>query len=408
MSNCIIAQSGGPTSVINSSVVGLLEANKTLGSFNKVFAGLNGIEGILNGNIIELSSISQEEINNFKYTPSSGLGSCRYKMKKLEESTEEYDKLLEILKANDIKAFFYVGGNDSMDTTAKLSVYAKKTGIDVKFIGIPKTIDNDLMYTDHTPGFGSAAKFIATSVLETYLDSSVYINNGIFILETMGRDTGWLASAAALAKLNGKQVADFIYLPETAFDIDKFLVDVKNKFEEQNQVYIVVSEGIRNAEGKFIAEAHAQAHDKFGHAQLGGVGNFLKNLIISSGITSRVKSLELGVLQRCAMHCASNIDIEEAYEVGYEALKQASLGKCGYMIGIKRESNSPYKSSYFLIEADKVANNVKYFPTEWINEEGNNIKPEALEYLTPLISSVPSVISSVAMPSFKVFNKQFN
>lgn len=405
MSNCIIAQSGGPTSVINSSVVGLLEANKTLGSFNKVFAGLNGIEGILNGNIIELSSISQEEINNFKYTPSSGLGSCRYKMKKLEESTEEYDKLLEILKANDIKAFFYVGGNDSMDTTAKLSAYAKKTGIDVKFIGIPKTIDNDLMYTDHTPGFGSAAKFIATSVLETYLDSSVYINNGIFILETMGRDTGWLASAAALAKLNGKQVADFIYLPETAFDIDKFLVDVKNKFEEQNQVYIVVSEGIRNAEGKFIAEAHAQAHDKFGHAQLGGVGNFLKNLIISSGITSRVKSLELGVLQRCAMHCASNIDIEEAYEVGYEALKQASLGKCGYMIGIKRESSSPYKSSYFLIEADKVANNVKYFPTEWINEEGNNIKPEALEYLTPLISSVPSVISSVAMPSFKVFNK---
>ena len=408
MSNCIIAQSGGPTSVINSSVVGLLEANKTLGSFNKVFAGLNGIEGILNGNIIELSSISQEEINNFKYTPSSGLGSCRYKMKKLEESTEEYDKLLEILKANDIKDFFYVGGNDSMDTTAKLSAYVKKTGIDVKFIGIPKTIDNDLMYTDHTPGFGSAAKFIATSVLETYLDSSVYINNGIFILETMGRDTGWLASAAALAKLNGKQVADFIYLPETAFDIDKFLVDVKNKFEEQNQVYIVVSEGIRNAEGKFIAEAHAQAHDKFGHAQLGGVGNFLKNLIISSGITSRVKSLELGVLQRCAMHCASNIDIEEAYEVGYEALKQASLGKCGYMIGIKRESNSPYKSSYFLIEADKVANNVKYFPTEWINKEGNNIKPEALEYLTPLISSVPSVISSVAMPSFKVFNKQFN
>ena len=323
-------------------------------------------------------------------------------MKKLEESTEEYDKLLEILKANDIKAFFYVGGNDSMDTTAKLSAYAKKTGIDIKFIGIPKTIDNDLMYTDHTPGFGSAAKFIATSVLETYLDSSVYINNGIFILETMGRDTGWLAAAASLA---GKQVADFIYLPETAFDIDKFLIDVKNKFEEQNQVYIVVSEGIRTAEGKFVAEAHAQAHDKFGHAQLGGVGNYLKNLIISSGITSRVKSLELGVLQRCAMHCASNIDIEEAYEVGYEALRQASLGKCGYMIGIKRESNTPYKSSYFLIEADKVANNVKYFPTEWINEEGNNLKAEVLEYLSPLVSSVPSVISSLPMPVFKVFNK---
>lgn len=406
MANCIIAQSGGPTSVINSSVVGLLEANNSLGVFDKVFAGLNGIEGILNGNIIELSSFSQEDINNFRYTPSSGLGSCRYKMKKLEESTEEYDRLLEILKANDIKAFFYVGGNDSMDTTAKLSCYAKETGIDVKFIGIPKTIDNDLMYTDHTPGFGSAAKFIATTVLETYLDSSVYINNGIFILETMGRDTGWLAAAASLAKLNGKQVADFIYLPESVFDVDKFLNDVKNKFEEQNQVYIVVSEGIRNAEGKFVAEAHAQAHDKFGHAQLGGVGAYLKNLIISSGITNRVKSLELGVLQRCAMHCASNIDLEEAYEVGYEALRQASLGKCGYMIAIKRESNKPYKSSYFLVEADKIANNVKYFPTEWINEEGNHLKEEALEYLEPLVSEIPTVMSTVSLPNFKVFNKQ--
>ena len=406
MANCIIAQSGGPTSVINSSVVGLLEANNSLGVFDKVFAGLNGIEGILNGNIIELSSFSQEDINKFRYTPSSGLGSCRYKMKKLEESTEEYDRLLDILKANNIKAFFYVGGNDSMDTTAKLSAYAKKTGIDIKFIGIPKTIDNDLMYTDHTPGFGSAAKFIATTVLETYLDSSVYINNGIFILETMGRDTGWLAASASLAKLNGKQVADFIYLPESAFDVDKFLNDVKNKFEEQNQVYIVVSEGIRNSEGKFVAEAHAQAHDKFGHAQLGGVGSYLKNLIISSGITNRVKSLELGVLQRCAMHCASNIDLEEAYEVGYEALRQASLGKCGYMVAIKRESNSPYKSSYFLVEADKIANNVKYLPTEWINEEGNHLKEEALEYLEPLVSEIPTVMSTVSMPDFKVFNKQ--
>ena len=404
MANCIIAQSGGPTAVINSSVVGLVEANNTLGVFDKVYAGLNGIEGILNGNIIELSSFSQDEINRFRYTPSSGLGSCRYKMKKLEESTEEYDRLLEILKANDIKAFFYVGGNDSMDTTAKLSAYAKATGIDVKFIGIPKTIDNDLMYTDHTPGFGSAAKFIATSVLETYLDSSVYINNGIFILETMGRDTGWLAASAALAKLNGKQVADFIYLPEAAFDVDKFLYDVKNKFEKQNQVYIVVSEGIRTAEGKFVAEAHAQAHDKFGHAQLGGVGNYLKNLIISSGITNRVKSLELGVLQRCAIHCASDIDLKEAFEVGYSALKFALEGNSGYMVAIKRESNSPYKTSHILVEANKIANNVKYFPKELINERGNNIKEEAYEYFAPLISGTPSLVIDNHLPKFKTFN----
>lgn len=405
MANCIIAQSGGPTSVINSSVVGLVDANKELKFFDKVYAGLNGIEGILNGNIIELSSFSDNEINSFRYTPSSGLGSCRYKMKKLEESTEEYDKLLQILKANDIKAFFYVGGNDSMDTIAKLGKYAKETGIDIKFIGIPKTIDNDLMYTDHTPGFGSAAKFIATTVLETYLDSSVYINNGIFIIETMGRDTGWLAASSALATLNGKQVADFIYLPEVAFDVDKFLNDVKRKFEEQNQVYIVVSEGIRTADGTFVAESSSHAHDKFGHAQLGGVGMYLKNLIIESGITKRVKSLELGVLQRCAMHCVSNIDLEEAHKVGYEALKYANMGHSGYMVAIKRDSNEPYSSSYFLVEANKIANNVKYFPNEWINEEGNGITEEGLQYLSPLVSALPSFLTQSPMPNFKVFNK---
>ena len=406
MSNCIIAQSGGPTAVINSSVVGLLHANKEFKVYNKVFAGLNGIEGILNGNIIDLSSYTDDQLNSFRFTPSSGLGSCRYKMKKIEESTEEYDKLLNILKANDITAFFYVGGNDSMDTTAKLGKYAKEHGLDIKFIGIPKTIDNDLMYTDHTPGFGSAAKFIATTVLETYLDSSVYINNGIFILETMGRDTGWLASSAALAKLDGKQVADFIYLPEIAFDIDKFLSDVREKFQAQNKVYIVVSEGIKTADGKFVAESNAQMHDKFGHAQLGGVGSFLKNLIISNGITNRVKSLELGVLQRCAMHCASEIDLQEAFDAGYEALKYSMSGNSGYMVAIRRKNNaSEYESEYFLIEADKVANNVKYFPKHWINEEGNNLKEEALEYLQPLVTSIPKVLLDTPLPHFTVFNQ---
>lgn len=403
MANCIIAQSGGPTSVINSSVVGLLKANNDLGVFDNVYGGLNGIEGILNGNLINLTSFSDDEIQTFRYTPSSGLGSCRYKMKKLEDSTEEYDKLLEILKANDIKAFFYVGGNDSMDTTAKLGKYAKETGLDIKFMGIPKTIDNDLMFTDHTPGFGSAAKFIATTVLETYLDSSVYINNGIFILETMGRDTGWLAASACLARINGKPVADFIYLPETAFDTDKFLSDVNQKFKKQNQVYIVVSEGIRNAEGKFVTEVEKQ-HDIFGHAQLGGVSNYLKHLIINSGITTRVKSLELGVLQRCAIHCSSNVDLQEAYDAGYAALEFAKAGKSGYMVGIQRDSNSPYKSSHFLVPADKIANNVKYFPSEWVNNEGNHITEEALNYFAPLVSGEPSLILENYLPKFKTFN----
>lgn len=404
MANCIIAQSGGPTSVINSSVVGLLKANKDLGIFDNVYGGLNGIEGILNGNLINLTSFSDEEIETFRYTPSSGLGSCRYKMKDLKDGSEEYDKLLEILKANDIKAFFYVGGNDSMDTTAKLSNYAKETGLDIKFMGIPKTIDNDLMFTDHTPGFGSAAKFIATTVLETYLDASVYINNGIFILETMGRDTGWLAASATLARINGKPVADFIYLPEATFDTDKFLNDVNKKFKEQNKVYIVVSEGIKNSDGNFVTEVK-QEHDIFGHAQLGGVGNYLKHLIINAGITTRVKSLELGVMQRCAIHCASDLDLQEAYDAGYAALEFANSGESGYMVAIKRDSNSPYKSSHFLVSADKIANNVKYFPREWINEEGNHISEEAFSYFAPLVSGHPSLIIENHLPKFKTFNK---
>lgn len=405
MPNCIIAQSGGPTSVINSSVVGLIKANEEFKVYDKVYGGLNGIEGILNNNIIDLSEMSSEEIDTFKLTPSSGLGSCRYKMKKLEDSTEEYDRLLDILKSLDIKTFFYVGGNDSMDTTAKLGKYAKETGLDINFIGIPKTIDNDLMYTDHTPGFGSAAKFISTVVLETYLDSSVYINNGIFIVETMGRDTGWLAASACTAMYGEKHVADFIYLPEKPFSIENFLNDVRDKFNEQNHVFIVASEGLKTENGKFLTEMNVVSQDNFGHSQLGGVGQYLRELILSAGITTRVKALELGVLQRCAMHCASQIDIDEAYNAGYEALKAGAEGINGCMVAIKRESNSPYKSSFFLVEADQIANNVKYFPSEWINEKGNGVTKEAYEYFIPLLNGVPTLYRNNHVPKYKVFTK---
>ncbi|MBD7909910.1 MULTISPECIES: 6-phosphofructokinase [Clostridium] len=405
MPNCIIAQSGGPTAVINSSVVGLLRENQKLNKFEKVYGGLNGIEGILKGNIIDLSAIPDEDINKFQYTPSSGLGSCRYKMKNIETSTEEYDKLLDILKKLDITTFFYIGGNDSMDTTAKLGRYARENSLDITFIGIPKTIDNDLMYTDHTPGFGSAAKFIATSTLEAYFDSSVYINNGIFILETMGRDTGWLAASACMAQYNDKPVADFIYLPEKPFDKINFIEDVRRKFEEQNQVFIVVSEGLRTADGKFVAEFDCVSQDTFGHTQLGGVSNFLRQVILDSGITTRVKALELGILQRCAMHSASQIDINEAFNAGAESLKLASPENNGYMISIKRESNSPYKTSYELVAADKVANNVKYFPVDWINENGNQITKEAYKYFEPLLQGVPTLYTLNNIPQYKVFTK---
>jgi ATP-dependent phosphofructokinase / diphosphate-dependent phosphofructokinase len=405
MSNCIIAQSGGPTAVINSSVAGLLSANKKIGTFEKVYGGLNGIEGILNKNIIDLSSVSDEDINNFRFTPSSGLGSCRYKLKDLESSSSEYEKLIEILKEYNITAFFYVGGNDSMDTIAKLSKYSKLNNLGITFIGIPKTIDNDLKFIDHTPGFGSAAKFIGTTAIETYLDASVYINNGIFILETMGRDTGWLAASACLAKVDGKQVADFIYLPEAAFDKIKFISDVRKKFDEQNKVYMIVSEGIRDENGKFVSEFECVSQDNFGHAQLGGVSEYLRRIILDAGITTRVKALQLGVLQRCAMHCASDTDLIEAYNVGEMALKYAAQGENGKMVTIIREGNEPYNVTYSLVDADKIANNVKYFPVEWINKEGNFVTKEANAYFEPLIKDLPNLNYEGNLPKYKVFNK---
>lgn len=350
-------------------------------------------------------SVSENEIDNFRFTPSSGLGSCRYKLKDLDSCSEEYESLIEILREYDITSFFYVGGNDSMDTIAKLSRYAKQNDIGISFIGIPKTIDNDLKFTDHTPGFGSAAKFIGTTALETYLDASVYINNGIFILETMGRDTGWLAASACIAKLDGKPIADFIYLPEAAFDKIKFLNDVRQRFEEQNKVYIIVSEGIRDKDGRFISEFDCVSQDKFGHVQLGGVSEYLRRIILDAGFTTRVKALQLGVLQRCAMHCASDTDLTEAYNAGKMALQYASQGESGKMVSINRLSNEPYEVNYPLVNAEDVANNVKYFPIEWINKEGNFVTPEACSYFEPLIKDSPNLAFERNLPKYKVFNQ---
>lgn len=406
--NCIIAQSGGPTSVINSSIVGLVERNNELNIYKNVYAGLNGVQGILMEQIINMSDLSHDELQTFKYTPSSGLGSCRYKLKDFNEDETDYLKLLHILNRLDIKAFFYVGGNDSMDTIAKLNKYAKAKNIDIVFIGIPKTIDNDLMYTDHTPGFGSAAKFIATSVLETYLDSTVYIHNGVFILETMGRDTGWLTSSAALAEVDGEKCADLIYLPENPFDVDSFLEDVKKIYDQKQHAYIVVSEGIKDKNGDFMATANIKgSHDNFGHAQLGGAGNHLKELIISSGITTRVKVLELGVLQRCAMHISSQTDIDEAYMAGAKSLEYSKdSSNSGSMVAFKRiDNDSSYKCETYLIEADKVANHVKYLPTEWINERGNFVTEECLEYIRPLIMNQPKLKNSAYMPKYRVYHR---
>ncbi len=406
MRNCLVAQSGGPTAVINASVVGIIEGNIDGKYYDKVFGGFNGIEGILNNNLIDLTNLSDEELKVFKYTPSSGLGSCRYKIKDYKVNDEEYVKFFNILDEHDIHTFFYIGGNDSMDTVNKFSQYAKLHKLDKQIIGIPKTVDNDLMVTDHTPGFGSAAKYIAQRTLETYLDSSVYIYNGIAILETMGRDTGWLAASATLARINGKPVADFIYLPEVEFCQEQFIKDVRRVYEEKNKVFIVASEGLKDSTGRYLSEIEdVGKHDEFGHAQLGGLGGYLKSIIDNAEITSRVKVLELGVAQRAGMCSASATDINSAYTAGYEAYKYSEEGSTGFMVAIKRVSNDPYKIEVFKANPSDIANHIKYFPLNWITEEGNNITEEAFEYISPLIMGEPDLVMENGLPKYIEFDK---
>ncbi|MBO1264250.1 6-phosphofructokinase [Proteiniclasticum sp. SCR006] len=389
MKNCVIAQSGGPTSVINASVMGLLKKNNEISYFDIVYAGINGIEGILNEDFFDLGQLSDEEIETIRYTPSAALGSCRYKLKNYEDSKEEYRKLFEIFRKHDIKAFFYAGGNDSQDTVRKLAAYAKEHEIDMNFIGIPKTVDNDLQVIDHAPGFGSAARYIATSVLESYLDSMVYTNNGVFITETMGRDAGWLAASGALATYNGRRCADIILLPEVPFDEEKFLQRVEEIYKEKNHVYIVASEGVRLKDGSFLAATKAHAHDSFGHAQLGGAGNALKNIIVSAGVTSRVKVLELSTLQRSAFHLASEVDLLEAFRLGERALLMAKDGETGKVSILVRKSDEPYEVEYTSTDASSIANHVKYMPLDMVTEDGMNITEEALKYFRPLTGKLP-------------------
>jgi len=369
--------------------MGLLSKNNEIRYFDTVYAGINGIEGILKEDFFDLNQLSEEEIQRIKNTPSAALGSCRYKLKNYEDSKEEYKKLFEIFEKYEIKAFFYAGGNDSQDTVRKLAAYAKEKNIDMNFIGIPKTVDNDLQVIDHAPGFGSAARYIATSVLESYLDSLVYTNNGVFITETMGRDAGWLAASGALATYNGKRCADLILLPEVPFNEEKFLQRVEEIYKEKNHVYIVASEGVRLKDGSFLAATKAHAHDTFGHAQLGGAGNALKNIIVSSGLTNRVKVLELSTLQRSAFHLASEVDLEEAFHLGERALLLAKDGETGKVSILVRKSDDPYEVEYTATDAANIANHVKYMPLDMVTEDGMNITEEAMKYFRPLTGKLP-------------------
>ena len=384
-SNCIVAQSGGPTVAINSSLAGVISGIANSTEYNICYGAVNGILGILNEDYLNLSEIfsDEESIEKLKTTPAMYLGSCRHKLPDYKDDDSPYVFIFHQFEKLNIKAFFYIGGNDSMDTVLKLSDYASKIKSDIRIIGIPKTIDNDLCMTDHTPGFGSAAKYVASSLLEIAHDTFIYAVKSVTIVEIMGRDAGWLTAAAALARNDYNTAPHFIYLPEVDFDPVKFISDIKEALSKTNNVIVAVSEGIRDENGDYITASKAVT-DQFGHQQLSGAGKALE-FLVKENIGVKVRSIEVNVLQRCAAHMASRTDLDEAFALGEKAVSLAEEGETATMVTLTRTSNTPYTVTYGHAPIRGIANEAKSIPREWINEAGNDIMPQLQEYLLPLI-----------------------
>jgi 6-phosphofructokinase 1 len=387
MKNILIGQSGGPTSVINASLVGVISESKKHNEIDKIYGMINGIEGFLKDKFIDLTSISDKELELLKTTPAAYLGSCRFKLPK-EFEDEIYKNLFEKFNKLNIGYVLYNGGNDSMDTVDKLSKYAKTINSDIKFVGIPKTIDNDLMGTDHTPGFGSAAKFVANIVKDITLDAEVYDKQSVTIIEIMGRNAGWLTAASVVARANKIDNPVLIYLPESIFSVDKFFDDLKLALEKRKNIVVCVSEGIKDKDGKLICEYNSEAGvDIFGHKNLAGCGKYLENQVREK-LGVKVRSVELNVVQRCDSSLISKTDLEEAFSVGSEAVKSALNGETAKMICMIRESD--YKIQYKPTDVSEISNKEKTFPKEWIINE-NDIADNFLGYILPLISGEVSL-----------------
>ncbi len=399
--NAVVGQSGGPTAAINATLAGVIKgaisASKE-GTIKTLYGMRNGIEGFLKEDLINLTEAFADEskIDTLVQTPAAALGSCRRKLKDYETDAETYAKLLEIFKKHDIRYFFYIGGNDSMDTVAKLSRYAANHDYEMYVVGVPKTIDNDLVATDHTPGFGSAAKFVATTIKEVLRDVSVYKMKAVTIVEIMGRDAGWLTTSAALPFASGEKGPDLIYLPERAFDPDEFIASIEKTFESHPAVLVAVSEGIRLADGKYVGEGKG-ATDAFGHKSLSGAGKVLEELV-KERLGCKVRSMELSLTQRCAAHILSKTDIDESLAVGAGAVKAAISGKTGVMMTIDRVHENPYKSEIGCADISKIANEVRGVPAEYINEAGNGITEAAVAYLLPLIQGEINVEYENGLP----------
>ena len=386
--NIIVGQSGGPTSVINSSLAGVFATAKELGA-GKIYGMRNGIEGLLEERYIDMTEYIKNsmDVEILKRTPSSFLGSCRFKLPTVEKSPESYEKIIAVLRKLDIQHFFYIGGNDSMDTIKQLSEYAKAKNItDITFMGVPKTIDNDLAVTDHTPGYGSAAKYIASTMKEIIRDALVQPIKIVNIIEIMGRNAGWLTAAAALAKGDDCEGADLIYLPETVFDINKFVAKVQEIQKTKKQIVVAVSEGVKTADGKYVCESASSNMlvDSFGHKQLSGTATALAN-VISNEIGCKTRAIEFSTIQRCASHIASLTDVNEAFIVGGIAVKAAFDGETGKVGIFQRLSNKPYLMGTSIYDVNAIANVEKTVPQEWIINDGTGVSQEALDYMRPLI-----------------------
>lgn len=399
-SNCMAAQSGGPTVAINASLAGVIDGVMRSGKYATCYGSINGILGILNENYLNLTEMidNEEKLERLKVTPAMYLGSCRHKLPNYKDDDSPYVFIFNQFAKLNIKAFFYIGGNDSMDTVLKLSDYAAKINSDIRIIGIPKTIDNDLCVIDHTPGFGSAAKYIASTMLEVAHDTFIYAVKSVTIVEIMGRDAGWLTASSALARNEYNTAPHLIYLPEVAFDKEQFLNDIREKLKTLNNVIVAVSEGIRDENGDYITASKAVA-DQFGHQQLSGAGKALE-FLVKENIGVKVRSVEVNVLQRCAAHMASATDLNESFTLGNTAVSLAEEGITASMVTLERASNTPYEVRYDHAPIAGIANEAKSIPREWINETGNDITPALYEYLKPLIQGEVSISYKDGIPVY--------
>ncbi len=403
---CMFGQSGGPTSVINASAAGVFIQALKEDCITKVYGAAHGIRGVLEENFYDMGEEDPKELELLKTTPSSALGSVRYKLADPDKDDTDYKRLLEVFKKYDIRYFFYNGGNDSMDTCNKVSKYMQKSGYEMRVIGVPKTVDNDLWATDHCPGFASAAKYIATSTMEVYQDARVYDTGMITILEVMGRNAGWLTAATALASLKGMG-PDLIYLPERVFDLDDFLARVKAIHAKNKNVIVAVSEGIKDKDGRYISEYGSDlacSRDSFGHAQMGGLASTLASYA-KKETGAKVRGIEFSLLQRCAAHLASATDIEESFLAGQTAVKAAVEGKTDLMVAFERAPGKEYKCNLKLIGLHEVANKEKKIPDSWITPDGTGVTQDYIDYALPLIQGATNLPFEDGLPRFAKLKK---